>query len=506
MSNNDTNLEQGSNYKTYSQMSNDERQEFQQLAFAAVKKMAMADISKISRSTSFLSRFKVEEISKWMQNPAQYEKQIRNLSQYLYNISSHYRRFILYISQMAMYKYTLTPDIPDKYDADKLKRSYKKTLQSIETMNLDHEFVNVAKVAFREDFFFGYIHESKDSFFFQKLNPDFCKISSKEDGVFNFAYDFGMFDSNKELLETYPMEFKLKHAKYKNLGREEQWQELDSDKTICIKINEDITEYGLPVLNVIFESIFDLDEYKRMNKSRSKMDNFMLLIQKIPMDEKNPDVNKFLIDLSLAAAFHEKAADAVGDQISMVTSPMDITAVRTDGGSKLAKDIVSNATRDVYSDSGFSQHLFNSDKTTSTGLSSSIQTDEMLVFTYLRQVERWINRRLKKMSGQYKFNFKFLDITVFNQEDKFDMYLKGAQSGLPVITEAAASIGLSPLDLMNKATLENDILGLHNILQPLKSAHTQSNKDKAGRNKMGDDEISDSGQVNRDNNTDENRE
>src|SRR5690606_9258757 len=129
--------------------------------------------------------------------------------------------------------------------------------------------------------------------------------------------------------------------------------------------------------------------------SRSKMDNFMLLIQKIPMDEKNPDVNKFLIDLSLAAAFHEKAADAVGDQISMVTSPMDITAVRTDGGSKLAKDIVSNATRDVYSDSGFSQHLFISDKTTSTGLSSSIQTDEMMVFSYLRQVERWINRRLK---------------------------------------------------------------------------------------------------------------
>lgn len=494
-----------STYKSYTQMSDEERKSFQAQAFSAIKKMAMEDISKATRTSSFLSRFKVEEISRWMQNPAQYEKQIRSLSQYLYNISSHYRRFILYISQMPIYAYSLIPDIPDRYDADKLKKSYKKTLQSIENMNLSHEFSQVSKIAFREDFYYGYIHESKDSFFFQKLNPDYCKISSKEDGVFNFAYDFSMFDSNKDLLEAYPIEFKQKYQVFKTLGREKQWQELDSDKTICLKVNEDITEYGLPVFNVIFEAIFDLDEYKRMNKSRSKMDNFMLLIQKIPMDEKNPDVNKFLIDLSLAAAFHEKAADAVGENISMVTSPMDITAVRTDAGSKAMKDIVSNATRDVYSDSGFSQHLFNSDKTTSTGLSSSIQTDEEILFSYLRQIERWINRRLKKMSGQYKFKFKFLDVTVFNQADKFDMYLTAAHSGLPTITEAAATINISPLDLMNKATLENDILGLHDLLKPLATSHTQSNK-KAGAPKKDDSEISDSGQVNRDANTDENKE
>lgn len=501
-----TNKNEPNLYKSFTQMSPDEQKNFQQLAFSAVKKMAMGDISKLSRTSSFLARFKVEEISKWMQNPSQYERQIRSLSQYLYNLSSHYRRFLLYISQMPIYAYTLTPDIPDKFDTDKLKKAYKKALQSIENINLKHELIQVAKTAFREDFYYGYIHETKDSFFFQKLNPDHCKISSKEDGVFNFAFDFSIFNSNSDLLESYPIEFKQKHQIFKDMGRTMQWQEIDSNNTICIKINEDIPEYGLPAFNVVFESIFDLDEYKRMNKSRSKMDNFMLLIQRIPIDEKNPDVNKFLIDLSLAAAFHEKAAEAVGENVGMITSPMDITSVRTDGGSKISKDIVSNATRDVYSDSGVSQHLFNSDKTTSTGLSQSIKTDEQIVFSYLRQVERWMNRRLKRMTGQYKFNFKFLDITIFNQEEKFDMYLKGAQSGLPVIIEAAATIGLSPLDLMNKATLEINVLGLHDLLKPLATSHTQSGKeDGAGRKKLGDDQISDSGQINRDANTDENK-
>lgn len=493
-------------YRSFSQMSDTERKEFQQKAFASINKMVMQDVSKVSRTSTFLSRFKVEEVSKWLQNPSQYEKQLRQLSQYLYNVSPHYRRLILYMSQMPIYAYTVEPyDMPDKIDVEKFKKQYKKTLQQIEKMNVRHEFSKASKTAFREDFFFAYIHESKDSFFFQKLNPDNCRISSIEDGVFNFAFDFSVFDRDKDLLDTYPIEFKEKYQTFKSLGRDSQWQELGSDNTLAIKIQDDLLEYGLPPFNTVFEAVFDLDEYKRMKKARTKVDNFMLLIQKIPMDDKNPDINKFLVDLTLAAALHEKASEVVGDNIGLVTTPLEITPIRTDQ-SKNSQDLIAQATREVYSDSGISQHLFNSDKTTSTGLAQSITVDEQIAFSFLRQVERWINRRLKKMSGQYKFNFKFLDITVFNQEDKFDMYLKGAQSGLPVITEAAASIGLSPLDLMNKATLENEILGLHNILQPLKSAHTQSGKDGAGAPKKDDKEISDSTGVNRDANTDENRE
>lgn len=502
--NNTSNSE--STYKTYSQMNETERQEFQRKAFATINKMVIEDVSKVSRTTSFLSRFRVEDISKWLQNPSKHEKQIRQLSQYLYNVSPHYRRLILYISQMPVYAYTVEPtDLPENLDVEKFKKLHKKTLQQIEKMNIRHEFSKVAKVAFREDFYFGYIHESKDSFFLQKLNPDYCKISSIEDGVFNFNFDFSLFDGDKDLLQTYPFEFQQKYQTYKTLGIEAQWQELDSDNTICIKIQDDITEYGLVPFNTVFEAIFDLDEYKRMKKSRSKLDNFMMLIQKVPMDETSGEINKFLIELEMMHYFHEAASQSLPENVGVITSPMKIEPVKMDQ-SKSTQDIIANANRDIFNDSGVSQHIFNSDKTTSVGLNVSIINDEQFSYSYLRQVERWINRRLKKMSGQYKFNFKFLDITVFNQEDKFDMYLKGAQSGLPVITEAAASIGLSPLDLMNKATLENDILGLHNILQPLKSAHTQSSKDKAGRNKLDDKEISDSGQVNRDANTDENRE
>lgn len=464
------------------------------------------EIKEISRTQSFLSRFKIDEVVRWLQNPSQYEKQIRSLSNYLYNVSSYYRRLIYYIGMMPRYDYKIKPyDIPDSYDIAKYKKQFKKVATLLEKMEISHEFINVFKTVLKEDYYFGYIHESKDSFFFQKLSADYCRISSKEDGVLNFKYDMSSFNSNKELLDAYPLEFKQKYQTYKDRGNDYQWQELDSDKTICIKLNDDTLDYGIPFFNIVFEAIFNADEYGRMKKTRAKADNFMLLVQQVPMKKDANEMDQFLISPEMVQYFHSAASQSVGDGINLVTTPMPIESIKTDT-SKADRDVIAEAVRDIHNESGVSQHLFNSDKTTSTGLAQSIITDEQIVIGFLKQVERWINRRLKKMQGQYKFKLQFLHNTVFNQEDKFDMYLRGAQSGLPTIVSAAASIGITPLELLDTAILENDILGLHDMLKPLATSHTQSGKDKAGAPKKSDSEISDSGQINRDNNTDENRE
>lgn len=43
----------------------------------------------------------------------------------------------------------------------------------------------------------------KDSYFIQKLNPDYCQISSIEGGCFNFAFDFNYFKTYPEKLKQY---------------------------------------------------------------------------------------------------------------------------------------------------------------------------------------------------------------------------------------------------------------------------------------------------------------
>ncbi len=442
--------------------------------------------------------YDIDTINKWMNNPVQYDQQLRTLSQYFYNVSSLYKLIVRYMALMPTYSYTVVPtDMPEKVDKAKLKKQYMKTLSYIDRLNLKHEMIKAMIISFREDAFFGYEHESKDSYFIQQLDAKYCRISSIEDGVYNFAFDFAYFDSNRDELEFFPKEFKTKYNTFK--ANKERWIELDANKTVCFKVNSDFL-YNLPPFATMFQSIVDLDEYKAIKKARAKNDNFMAFIQKIPLDEKNPDINKFLIDLDLAMTFHNMASDTLPEGVGVITSPMDIEAVKTEKG-KTDSDLVSEAYREAFKDAGVSEFLFNSDKNTSVGLAKSINTDEQVVFAMLRQIERWVNRKLKNLSGVYKFKINMLDITVFNRDEQHKKYLESAQYGIPVVLEIGATLGLTPLDFMNKVTLESDILGLTDILKPLQSSFNKLD-DEGGRPAKSDSEISDSGQKNKDKGSD----
>lgn len=466
----------------------------------AVNRMGYTDKKK--KTTVF--NYDIDTINKWLNNPVTYEQQLRQLSQYFYNVSALYKLIVRYMALMPTYAYTVIPtDMPEKVDTAKLKKQYMKVLSYVDKMNLPHEMIKAMLVAFREDIFYGYEHESKDSYFIQQLDGKYSRISSIEDGVYNFAFDFAYFDSYKDELELFPKEFKTKYNTYKATG--ERWIELDPNKTVCFKVNSDFL-YGLPPFATMFSSIVDLDEYKAIKKARAKNDNFMAFIQRIPLDEKNPDINKFLIDLELAMTFHNMASETLPEGVGVITSPMAIEAVKTEKKTT-DSDLVSEGYREAFRDGGVSEFLFNSDKNTSVGLGKSIITDEEVVFAMLRQIERWVNRKLKNLSGVYKFKIKMLDVTVFNRDEMHKKYLESAQFGIPVVLEIGATLGLTPLDFINKATLENDVLGLQDILKPLQSSFNKLDTDEGekGRPAKSDNDIGDSGQVTRDRNSDARR-
>ena len=470
--------------------------------FAAARKMTLRQLGKSLQSNpSVLSRFDSKQVANFLQDPQKYEKQLRQLSNYLYNVNAQYKILVRHMATMPLYAYDLDlVGSVDDYAPVKVQKAYLKTSQYVDKLNLRHEMSKMLKTAFKEDVFFGYEHESKNSFFIQKLNPDYCQIGVEiEDGVLNFAYDFSYFDKFKNELELFPEEFKFKYQAYESNRKEKQWQVLDSNKAVCFKVNEELT-YALPPFNTIFESIFDLDEYKKLKKAKAKMDNFLLLVQNITLNEKGTQMDDFLIDLGLANEFHENTASNLPSGVGLTTSPMDFTAISLDKKNN-SSDSVNEAIREVFTDSGVSQYLFNSDKNTSAGISKSIIADEQVIFDMMRQIERWLNRKLKKMSGTIKFHLTFLDITNYSKTEETDRLLKAGQYGIPDVVRIGATLGMSPNQFYNKAVIENNILGLHELLKPLSSAHTQTgdNSEENGRPKSSENDISESRQADLDN-------
>lgn len=470
-----------------------EKQEFsrqKQEMFTKAKRTIVRDLNRYTYSTSILSTFTIKQVSTFMQNPIQYEKQLRQLSNYLYSISGNYKSMVQFFALLPKYSYIIEPYVvPVKLNKEKYKEAYLKTLKDIEKMNLRHEMINAAKIAFREDVFYGYLLESKDTFFIMHLDADNCKISSKEDGVFNYAFDFSYFDRHPDELDRFPEEFRQKYLLYQ-ANTADKFIELSSDKTICLKVNEDL-DFPLIPLGNVFEALFNLDDYEKIKKQRTKMDNFLLLTQKIPQNDKN-DASRFTIDLGIAGEFHEMLSQAVEDAgVAVALSPMEIEPVRMER-SKNDADTTAQAQRDVYSAAGLPQQLFNSEQNSAAGINKAIMVAEQISFAMLRQIERWVNRRLERVKGQYKFHIKFLDITEFNKSEVQDSLHKATTSALPLVIEYAASLGMSPLDLHNKAILENEVLGLHDMLRPLATSHTQSKSDEAGRGKKDDANVSES--------------
>ena len=98
-------------------------------------------------------------------------------------------------------------DLVEKNDKKAIRKSYNDTLDALDKMNLQYEFLKVYMTCFREDVFYGVYYfdpQSTDStsFFIMPLDPDYCRIQGVySTGDFAFAMDMSYFRSHLELLE-----------------------------------------------------------------------------------------------------------------------------------------------------------------------------------------------------------------------------------------------------------------------------------------------------------------
>ena len=506
--NNVTKNEHGSNEVLAQEGSKEMTQESVQQMYGInfyeeLSRLILHDIKKKSKN-SFFQKYSKEDIIRFLANPSANADKLIDISNYLYTSSLHYRRLIQYFARMATFDHVVVPYNMDekKIKKDIFMNNYKKSIEYLETMNLKHEFQKIMVTVFKDDVFYGYIHETKDSFYVQKLGHKQCRIASIEDGVFNFEFDMSYFDTTPGLVDTYAEEFRMKYRAYKNAknNANARWQALDGDNTICIKFNED-TMYPTPPFAGLFGALVDIDFFKALSKAKEELGSYKMIVMRIPLNEKSEKHNDFQIDGDTAMKYYKMASASINENIGVILSPMDVDQIdfKKDTADT---DIVENITRDFYSESGVSQFLFNSKNASGISLEKSIKNDEMIVFAILRQFERWVNRKLKRNNTAiYKFKVKILDATYYNKKELIEEYLKAAQFGLPVKLLVASLFNFTPSDTMGIEFLENDILTLVDKWVPLKSSHVggSDGEGKNGRPQSDTDDLGDEGENTREN-------
>lgn len=475
-------------------------QKFNQANFA---KLLISEMSSSSSGRRFLKRYTQSEVRDMIENyqDERNQRQLVEISRMLYVKSNQYKRLINYFSDMLLFPYFIVPnqDISN-IDRDKAVEQYYEISMLVDKMKLKHEMRNVLRVSFVEDVFYGYIHMDKNDFYIQKIDSSLCKITHVEDGVYNFSIDMSYFEANEERLVGWAKEIQLKYEAWKKEKKKNRqigdYVELSVNNTICIKLNEELREIIPPFVGT-FDSIFDIDAFKQLRKNKEELNNYMALVQKLPIRTNTDDINDFLIDEEFFRHFHNMVVDIAPDNVGVVTSPMDIDFIRFDKD-KVDSDGVAKAERDFWAGSGTSQSLFSVDKNSNQGILLSIKTDEEIVFSVLAQIERWLNRFIKNHIKNTLYTVKLMEVTHFNQKEVFERLTTAGNNGVPVRTQISAVVGMSPVETINMLHLENDILNLDEKFIPLQTSHTQSGNDKGGRPEKDADELTDEGIKSRD--------
>lgn len=462
------------------EVKNDFERDAVKVDFANLAGLIIKDLNQ-SQSTN-VTRYTKENVATYLNSPIQYSKNLQGMSAFLYDASPHYRRLINYYAKMPTLDYFVEPyglDTSKSVNVKSLRSNYMKAIDSVEMMNIKYEYGKALVTAWKLGTFYGYEIFAKDSYFIMELPYEFCQISGIYDGVMTFSFDMTYFDKNPNQLNMYPKEIVSMYKKYQS-GSQPKWQEIDPKKSVCIKINPDIY-HDMPPFVGIFADIFDIEDYKKLRKISEIIGNYKFIIEKIPLRDKSEKNNDFLVDLKTVKMFHNKTAGLLPDEIGIFSTPFEIDTVEFKKDTT-NKDTVEEAERGFYSASGTNQMLFNSPKSSQSGLKSSINVDESEIFLILRQIERILSTKSKEIvKGAYKFKVTILNNTIFNRKENTEMLLQNAQYGLPVKLMLCASLGLNPSAVTSLSYLENVVLGLSELFIPLQSSHTQSSSDEGGR-------------------------
>ena len=468
-------------------------------AFAAAARFAQQVNSPLwilgdssTRTSTSYTRYTKEQILGYMLAPSTNEQNIRNASIYLYDASSQYRRLINYFAGLLRWDYFIAPLDLDttKVKPEAFRKAYAKAQTQVELMNLKHELTKAAIITLREGVLYGAIWQNKSSFFVQRINPDYCSLTSIEDGTWRYAVDMSKIQEKK--LPLYPPEFTTMWNTYQSTG--ERMQEVPLDITFFLK----------PPYASVLPMLYDIETYKALQETATKIANYKILGMEIPLNEDGTPK----VEWGAAEQYYAQLQKVLPPYVGAFIAPMKTTAFTFErSGGVNDVDTVARADENFWQATGTSALLHGSKTADTAGtLKLAIRADEELMLIFANQCERLINRILKNLSGTIKFKLRFLPTSVFNQTEQADLLGKAASLGLPgTKTMYAAVLGTPQTAISGMEYLENEMYDLDNW-KPLQSSYnTSESDDEGGRPAEDETDLDAEGEKTRDSDANANR-
>lgn len=463
------------------------QQEKQTISFAQLKDiLQLINLEKTKNLTS--NTYSKENLRSYLKAPSTEtnQKNLRKISDYLYNVSHIYRRMINYkAEQVTCQSWTAYPVISlvEDVDEEQIKQEYEKITHIVNNMHMDTQISKMMYRAWKHDVAYGYVYgdpEKDGSFYIHPLNPDYCRIysASYHQGVLGIAYDMSYFRTYPDDLEYFDKEFQKLYNQYEKDNI--KWKELPINKTVCFKINIDNLDYPIVPLSGILEEIINLEDLQSIQNVTDELSAYKMVWAKIPTISGSKDVDDFAIDLNLANDFYKKLIDIMPDGITLGMSPMDLDVIEFNKNSAAEDNNTLNKAYQNLIETNGSIVLNSNRITNSESFKKAMMVECLDAMKPITQINAWINLYLKLNYKIENWVVEFSDVSPYFIEDRIKTLKEAGQYGLPVKLEYTSLLKVNPCKERGMSYIENMLgLGLTDWTKPLVSSNIQSGSDLA---------------------------
>ena len=466
----------------------------------------------------FYQRFKKEDIERMFNNPYGFEHEFRALSRYLYIISPHYRRLINYFSQILLYNYTIKGGkaYTRKITKSKFKNNYYDVVNFAEKMNIKKEAERLIRVALRDGIATGImVYSNKaQSGYFVLFEPKGIRIRSVEDGVYIPSINLQMLNGSEYLLNQYGSDIQRAYKKYKEklssgvqITEDDIWYEFKDG--FALLADDTNPRHYVPYFANLILDVLRLRDAQDIQAIHDENSNYKALSAKVDTDDDGIPKLPF----EEIEKYYNQMSGELPNGIGLLISPWTLNDHSFQENATADRDAALSAVNNFWRSAGMPNTLMGGGTlTTASAMLLAVKPDEALAFSFLKQFEQIINRQIKLMNHDYLFKVSFLYQSIFNNAEVQNAISKGAQYGLPVKMDYAASLGLTPCEVVCASYIEDDLLGLsaNTWVTPLISSNTQTaitGNDEGGRPTSEDrgETVGEAGEKNRDNDSNQNR-
>ena len=447
----------------------------------------LRDVTKSSQKV--VNAINREELKGYISNITGNEKGLRDIARYLYYRSNILFRIVNWYAGMwdlRCRKVVPQYDLKKSNNKSKLLKSYNDTLDVLEKMNLHGNMTEVLLNVYVQDVCYALVFYDETGMFFYLLDPDECIIDGRYyTGDFGFSIDMSKWKSSQrqQIIEYLGSPLKEMFTEYQKTNT--RYIHVPDEYAFCLKFRSDTWDTVIPPFITTFLQVAGLEDLVDIQAEADALSIYKLIYAPMETHSNSNDVDDFQVSPDILNEYLRRmdAAGAVPDGVALAQVPVKELKV-IDFAKSVDSDTnsVEKASNQILQTAGGGA-VINANKITSTAAFEAwLKAEtEFAMSTLMPQINGFTNRFIAyKVKNAAKV--EHFEVSVYTKDTFRKSMLESCQYSFANRLAYNTLLGISEKDTLAMAYLENDVLGLPDIMKyPLSSSFTNSGNGQVGQ-------------------------